>query len=101
MALHLAEIASEIAPGKHAVILLDQAGWHLSRHLVVPATITLMPLPPKCPELNPIERLAVPARQLAVEPRLRQGVELAARAESWLPSHDANVLSLGDFAFDY
>ena len=29
MALHLAEIASEIAPGKHAVILIEQAGWHL------------------------------------------------------------------------
>src|SRR5215210_1542554 len=69
MTLHLAEIATEIAPGKHAVLLLDQAGWHLSRHLVVPATITLVPLPPKCPELNPVEkRLAVPARQLAVEP---------------------------------
>jgi transposase len=54
MTLHLAEIASEIAPGKHAVLLLDQAGWHLSRHLVVPPNITLLPLPPKCPELNPV-----------------------------------------------
>jgi transposase len=57
MTLHLAEIATEIAPGKHAVLLLDQAGWHLSRHLVVPSTITLMPLPPKCPELNPVENV--------------------------------------------
>jgi len=57
MPLHLAEIATEIAPGKHAVLLLDQAGWHLSRHLVVPATITLVPLPPKCPELNPVENV--------------------------------------------
>jgi transposase len=57
MTLHLAEIASEIAPGKHAVLLLDQAGWHLSHDLVVPATITNMPLPPKCPELNPVENV--------------------------------------------
>ena len=57
MTLHLAEIATEIAPGKHAVLLLDQAGWHMSRNLVVPATITLMPLPPKCPELNPVENV--------------------------------------------
>jgi hypothetical protein len=57
MNLHLAEIATEIAPGKHAVLLLDQAGWHLSNRLVVPATITLMPLPPKCPELNPVENV--------------------------------------------
>src|SRR4029077_4979539 len=57
MNLHLAEIATEIAPGKHAVLLLNQAGWHLSNRLVVPATITLMPLPPKCPELNPVENV--------------------------------------------
>ena len=57
MTLHLAEIATEIAPGKHAVVLLDQAGWHLSRELVVPPNITLMPLPPKCPELNPVENI--------------------------------------------
>lgn len=57
MTLHLAEIATEIAPGKHAVLLLDQAGWHMSRNLLVPATITLMPLPPKCPELNPVENV--------------------------------------------
>jgi transposase len=57
MTLHLAEIATEVAPGKHAVLLLDQAGWHLSRHLVVPPNITLLPLPPKCPELNPVENV--------------------------------------------
>jgi transposase len=57
MSLHLAEIATEITPGKHAVLLLDQAGWHLSRDLVVPNNITLLPLPPKCPELNPVENI--------------------------------------------
>src|SRR4026209_1941928 len=30
MNLHLAEIAAEVAPGKHAVLVVDQAGWHLS-----------------------------------------------------------------------
>jgi DDE superfamily endonuclease len=55
MNLHLAEIAREIAPGRHAALLLDQAGWHLSARLAVPENITLVPLPPKCPELNPVE----------------------------------------------
>jgi hypothetical protein len=27
---HLAEIATQIAPGAHAALLVDQAGWHLS-----------------------------------------------------------------------
>ena len=57
MNLHLAEIATEVAPGAHAVLVLDQAGWHLSRRLVVPPNITLVALPPKCPELNPVENI--------------------------------------------
>jgi hypothetical protein len=57
MSLHLAEIATQVAPGAHAVLVLDQAGWHLSSHLVVPENITLLPLPPKCPELNPVENI--------------------------------------------
>ena len=57
MNLHLAEIAKAVAPGAHAVLLVDQAGWHLSARLVVPANITIIPLPPKCPELNPVENI--------------------------------------------
>ena len=57
MNLHLAEIASQITPGAHAVVMLDQAGWHLSHKLVIPSNITLLPLPPKCPELNPVENV--------------------------------------------
>jgi transposase len=57
MALHLAEISQTVTPGAHAVLLLDQAGWHLSDKLVIPANITLMPMPPKSPELNPVENI--------------------------------------------
>jgi hypothetical protein len=57
MALHLAEISQTVTPGAHAVVLLDQAGWHLSDKLDIPANITLMPLPPKSPELNPVENI--------------------------------------------
>ena len=57
MSLHLAEISAAVAPGAHAVLLLDQAGWHLSDKLTVPPNITIIPLPPKCPELNPIENV--------------------------------------------
>ena len=57
MNLHLVEIAATVAPGAHAVLLVDQAGWHLSTGLVVPPNITIMALPPKCPELNPVENV--------------------------------------------
>ena len=57
MTLHLAEISAAVALGAHAILLLDQAGWHGSGALIVPANITLLPLPAKCPELNPVENV--------------------------------------------
>jgi transposase len=46
-----------VAPGAHAVLLPRQAGWHLSDKLIVAPNITLVPPPPKCPELNPVENV--------------------------------------------
>jgi transposase len=39
------------------VIIMDQAGWHKSKDLVVPYNIEILFLPPYSPELNPVERL--------------------------------------------
>ena len=47
MDLHLAAISEKVGPGRHAALLLDQAGWHTSAKLAVPGNITLVPLPPK------------------------------------------------------
>jgi DDE superfamily endonuclease len=57
MQAHLHEISAAVAPGAHAVIILDQAGWHMSARLEVPGNITLLPLPPRSPELNPQENV--------------------------------------------
>lgn len=57
MSAHLAEIARTIAPGAHAVLVLDGAGWHGSAALVVPDNISLIHLPPYSPELNPVENV--------------------------------------------
>ena len=57
MQLHLEEIARTVAPGAHAAILLDQAGWHISGKLAVPDNLTLLPLTPRSPELNPVENV--------------------------------------------
>ena len=57
MQAHLAEISAAVAPDAHAVLVLDQAGWHVSTRLVVPDNITLLPLPPRAPELNPVENV--------------------------------------------
>ena len=57
MDLHLKVISESVTPGRHAALLLDQAGWHMSPRLNVPENITIVPLPPKCPELNPQENI--------------------------------------------
>jgi hypothetical protein len=57
MNLHLAEITTHVPPDTHAVVILDQAGWHSANALRVPDNITLLPLPPYSPELNPVENL--------------------------------------------
>jgi len=73
MQLHLDEIAKDVEPGRHAVLLLDRAGWHTSPKLDVPENLTLLPLPAKCPRTQPSrECLAVHARQLALKPGLSE-----------------------------
>ena len=57
MQLHLAEVSSSVRRGAHAVLLLDRAGWHTSSRLVVPKNITLLFLPSRAPELNPVENI--------------------------------------------
>jgi putative transposase len=57
MQLHLDEIARTVKRGAHAVLLLDRAGWHTSGALAVPKNITLILLPSRAPELNPVENV--------------------------------------------
>jgi len=51
----LDQFAATIGQDEHIVLILDQAGWHGAGALRVPASITLLPLPPYSPELNPVE----------------------------------------------
>ena len=57
MQLHLDVIAVKVAPGAHAIVLLDQAGWHGAKALTIPPNISLLPLPPRSPELNSQENI--------------------------------------------
>lgn len=57
MQAHLKEIARTVARRAHAVLILDRAGWHITDKLIVPSNITLIFLPPRAPELNPVENV--------------------------------------------
>ena len=57
MNCHLADISAVVPTGRHAVLVLDGAGWHRSNDLEIPANISLLYLPPYSPELNPMENV--------------------------------------------
>jgi transposase len=57
MQLHLDEISRYVARKAHAVLLMDRAGWHTTGGLNVPKNITIILLPSRSPELNPVENV--------------------------------------------
>jgi transposase len=57
MQMHLDEISKYVARRAHAVVLMDRAGWHTTGKLNVPKNLTIILLPSKSPELNPVENV--------------------------------------------
>ncbi|WP_085948200.1 MULTISPECIES: IS630 family transposase [Acetobacteraceae] len=57
MQLHIEEISRYVARGAHAVVLLDRAGWHTTSKLKLPRNVSLIFLPSRAPELNPVENI--------------------------------------------
>ena len=55
----LADFASEFELGKEkrVILVIDQAGWHISKDLIIPEGLHLSYLPSHSPELQPAERL--------------------------------------------
>ena len=55
--LFLEQFSCQLAAGVHAVLLWDNAGYHVGKDLVVPENVSLIGLLPYSPELNPVENL--------------------------------------------
>ena len=99
MAAHLAEISATVDAGAHAVLMLDQAGWHMSSKLAVPDNITLLPLPPRSPELNPVENVWQFMRDNWLSNRVFQSYEdiVALCRDAWnnLVDRPWKIMSIG------
>jgi len=99
MVLHLKEIGHAVAPGAHAVVLLDQAGWHTTAKLDIPENISLMPLPARSPELNPAENVWQYLRQNWLSNRVFDSYEaiLEASCQAWnnLTDRPWKIMSIG------
>ena len=85
MGEHLKLISAEVAPGAHAILIVDQAGWHMSPKLDIPQNITIVPLPPRSPELNPVENIWQFIRQNWLSNRVFKSYDdiVAHCCESW------------------
>lgn len=85
MQLHLDEIARTVRRGAHAVLLLDRAGWHTTAALAIPKNITPILLPPRSPELNPVEIIWQYLRQNWLSNRVFETYEdiLEAACDAW------------------
>jgi hypothetical protein len=102
MDVFLAELSRAIPVGTHAALVLDGAGWHVSESLTVPANLTLVPLPPYSPELNPVERVWEYLRDRWLSHRVLAGgyaavVDAACAAWNALLAEPGRLRSLTNF----
>jgi transposase len=82
---HLDEISRQVKQGAHAVVLMDRAGWHTTDKLKVPKNITILLLPSRSPELNPVENIWQYLRQNWLSNRVFEDYDaiLDAGCEAW------------------
>jgi len=80
MQVFLNRFAETLGEDEHAAMVLDQAGWHGSNSLAVPANITLLPLPAYSPELNPVERVWLYLKERFLSHRLLDDYDAIAKA---------------------
>ena len=85
MQAFLDRLAATLQEDAHAAPVLDGAGWHGAREPVVPPNISLIPLPPYAPELNPVERVWLHLRERLLSHRLLDGYDAIVEAccEAW------------------
>jgi len=99
MQLHLNEIARAVARRAHAVVLMDRAGWHTTGKLTVPKNITIILLPSRSPELNPVENIWQYLRQNWLSNRVfpTYGDILHAGCDAWtrLIAQPETITSIG------
>ncbi|VVM18092.1 Mobile element protein [uncultured Gammaproteobacteria bacterium] len=48
---------SSYSKRRQALVIVDRAGWHMTKAIRCFSNVTLLPLPPYSPELNPVEQL--------------------------------------------
>jgi transposase len=99
MQMHLEEISRNVAARAHAVVLMDRAGWHMTEKLKVPKNLTIILLPSRSPELNPVENIWQYLRQNWLSNRIFDSYDaiLDAGCDAWnrLIAQPQTIRSIG------
>jgi len=99
MQMHLGEISRAVARRAHAVVLMDRAGWHSTGKLKVPKNLTIILLPSRSPELNPVEKVWQYLRQNWLSNRVFESYDdiLDAGCDAWnrLIGRPETITSIG------
>jgi len=99
MQMHLDEISRSVARRAHAVVLMDRAGWHSTDRLKVPNNLTIILLPSRSPELNPVENVWQYLRQNWLSNRVFETYDqiLDAGCDAWnrLLAQPETITSIG------
>jgi hypothetical protein len=103
MTLFLKAFSRSLPAETHAVLVLDKAGWHVTRRLDLPANISLVHLPSYSPELNPAERVWLYLKERFLSHRVfhDEAAIVDACAEAWnqLTAEAGRIASLTDYAY--
>ena len=103
MSTFLAGFAEIVPADTHVVMVLDQAGWHGAKDLVVPDGLTLVSLPSYSPELNPVERVWLYLRERYLSHRLLADYEAVVDAccDAWnaLAAEKGRIQSLTRYPY--
>ncbi len=81
---HLEQISKAMASNRHAVVIMDGAGWHSDDIAAGFDNISIIKLPPYSPELNPIEQVWSWIRQHHLANQCFKGYDHIAN-EVWMP----------------
>lgn len=97
----LEHFAAKLPEDEHAVMVLDNAGWHTAGAIEGPRNVTLVPLPPYAPQLNPVERVWLYLRERHLSHRLLDDYDAIVEAirTAWLALTKDRLQSLTSYPY--
>jgi len=78
-------LVRHVPQGRHAVVVMDQAGWHQTQKLDIPKNISILHIPAYSPELNPQEQVWLYLKDHYLANRVYKNLEdiLLAACDAW------------------